>query len=221
MTIALLILAGISAAIMWKIQFHWERSIFSEYKGRGDIWLSPMGWVLKYKNGDHNQGRRFFGSTTFLVWLTDGFHFFQMVMFTSLEAAIVLNGFDLVSLVGGTAIPPWVVFVLNVAALKGCRGFTFELIFKYLLDMDFWKKINIGFRIFFANFPRFTSIVLMLTGFAVLIGISFTPRPYGHIVVIILVGGGVVILLYNFIKELLAKPSQSPIQEEEEDTPSH
>lgn len=34
-------------------------------------------WKNKWKNGDVKQGERFLGSSTFLVWLTDFFHFIK------------------------------------------------------------------------------------------------------------------------------------------------
>lgn len=39
-------------------------------------WWNPnISWKNKYKNNDPTQGPKFFGSTTFLVWLTDAWHF--------------------------------------------------------------------------------------------------------------------------------------------------
>lgn len=35
-------------------------------------------WTRKWKNGDPEQGEAFFGSSTFLVFLTDGEHLFQL-----------------------------------------------------------------------------------------------------------------------------------------------
>lgn len=37
-------------------------------------------WKNKYKNKDPKQGEAFFGSTTFLVFLTDKFHFVSFLI---------------------------------------------------------------------------------------------------------------------------------------------
>ncbi len=51
-------------------------------------------WVLKYKsNTDLRQ--KFFGSTTFLVWLTDLWHFSQMIFLMSIFAFLLLPALSL------------------------------------------------------------------------------------------------------------------------------
>ena len=43
-------------------------------------WFNPYeSWVLKWKNKDEAQGEKFFGSSTFLVWVTDGWHLLKML----------------------------------------------------------------------------------------------------------------------------------------------
>lgn len=66
------IISGIGKAIRDTLAHHFERSIFKD--------LNPLFWnpVLsgnnKWKNGDRNQGEKFFLSTTLLVSLTEGWH---------------------------------------------------------------------------------------------------------------------------------------------------
>lgn len=45
----------------------------------------------KWKNGDPDQGEAFFGSSTFLIWLTDGWHFFQMIFLNCLFLGLLLH----------------------------------------------------------------------------------------------------------------------------------
>ena len=212
-TLLLLCLAGLSAGIMWTIQFRWERSVFSEWKGRGMIWLSPLGWHLKYKNGDPKKGPAFPGSTSIFVWLTDGFHFFQFVMFTSFELAIIKSGFHVVNV----GLPCWAMLVLDLAVLKGCRGFFFEITFQYLLNMSFWKKMNITFRVIFSEFPLLASVVFVGTLFGLLIVIAKLV-PSGPTIVVLLMAIAFVALLFFFIRSILASWSQAEEDEEEEET---
>lgn len=65
-------ISGIGKAIRDTLAHHFERSVFKD--------LNPLFWnpVLsgnnKWKNGDRNQGEKFFLSTTLLVSLTEGWH---------------------------------------------------------------------------------------------------------------------------------------------------
>lgn len=46
--------------------------------GYSKFWNGKQSMDNKYKNGDINQGAAYFGSTTFLVWTTDGAHLANM-----------------------------------------------------------------------------------------------------------------------------------------------
>ncbi len=82
-----IILAAICKAVMDKIQFHFSKSIFKDNK---DIWWNPqISWKNKWKNGDPNQGESFFGSSTFLVFVTDAWHFFQFLFLSFIFLGVV------------------------------------------------------------------------------------------------------------------------------------
>lgn len=86
-----MIVAGICKSIMDTLQFRYDSSIFSKMSEKKQNWFNPkLSWKNKYKNRDPEQGPAFPGSTTFLVWTTDAWHFFQMIMLTSLQIACVL-----------------------------------------------------------------------------------------------------------------------------------
>ncbi len=70
------IIAGIANGLMDSIA-HYDRF-------KGNSFWGKEAWQNKYKNGDSAQGARFFGSTTFLVWTTDGWHLMKEVMISSL-----------------------------------------------------------------------------------------------------------------------------------------
>ena len=75
--VIVLILVAVAAcanSIMDAIQF---RKLGKGY----DWWDKETSWRRKWKDGDSKNGEAFLGSSTFFVFLTDAWHFFQMVMF--------------------------------------------------------------------------------------------------------------------------------------------
>lgn len=114
-SIILIILAAIFYSIQWTLQFHYNESWFVRLNP--NFWNPIISWVNKYKNNDPKQGEKFFGSTTFLTWTTDGFHFFQMLFLTCIFLVISLN----------THITPY--FFLDFIILKGIFQTTFQLLF--------------------------------------------------------------------------------------------
>lgn len=87
-SITLVIFASIFKSIMDTLQFRYEKSIFSKFN---KYWWNPnFSWMNKWKYRDRQNGERFFGSSTFFVWVTDAWHFFQHFMITFMIASIVL-----------------------------------------------------------------------------------------------------------------------------------
>lgn len=80
--ILFLVAAGMAKGLADRINFH--QGTLPEFMHSG-FWLMhgdpamdiPASWTNKYKNHDHTQGPAFYGSATFLVWLTDGWHLMQ------------------------------------------------------------------------------------------------------------------------------------------------
>jgi len=73
----LFMIAGICEAIMDKIQFHYDGSIFKKYKNQ-IFWDPKISWRNKYKNGDPLEGEKFFLSKSLFVGLTDAWHMFKL-----------------------------------------------------------------------------------------------------------------------------------------------
>jgi len=89
MSTLLVILASIFNSIMDVLSFRYNTSIFSNHP-KWKQYLDPsVSWKNKYKNGDPSQGPRFFGSETFLVFLTDGWHLSKTLMILCFSGAIV------------------------------------------------------------------------------------------------------------------------------------
>lgn len=62
-------------------------SIFST---KNPLYYDPsICWKNKYKNGDVKQGPKFFGSTTFLIFITDAWHLFKTIWMSCLFTSIL------------------------------------------------------------------------------------------------------------------------------------
>jgi len=128
----LLIISAASNAAMDILDFKFNSSIFSEVSEKWYNWFNPEeSWKNKYKNRDPQQGPAFFGSTTFLVWTTDAWHFFKMIMLSCLTASITIGigyiafaNYPILKLIFADAIVYFIIRFLY--------GFIFE---------TFWTKI--------------------------------------------------------------------------------
>jgi hypothetical protein len=79
----LTIIAGLMA-LMEKVAFHYEKSIFPQSGPWRDFCDVLMSYDNKYKNGDPKQGPKFPFSTTLLVMFTDLWHlskFLWLILF--------------------------------------------------------------------------------------------------------------------------------------------
>jgi len=129
----LIIFAGFINAIMDKIQFHWNKSIFSKIKNSKLIkWSNPSSsHTNKWKNGNWYEGEKFLGSSTIFVWTTDLWHFAQFLMLSCFMGAIVLysNFFSI-----------WLIadFVIFRLLFSG----TFTIFFDYIFEIKFWNKFK-------------------------------------------------------------------------------
>jgi len=88
-TITFITLAAFFNGLMDTLLFRYETSIFSKYPKLRQFFDTFYSYKNKYKNKDIRQGKKFFGSTTFLVWLTDGWHLFKCSMLLCFAIAIV------------------------------------------------------------------------------------------------------------------------------------
>ena len=126
--IILLIIAAISKAVMDTVDFKFNKSIFSKIKSeKKRLWFNQsQGWKNKYKNSDPEQGPAFPGSTTVFVFITDAWHFFQMIMLTCYQIAYALP----IALIIGQYVIPITIGIILLS--KFFSGTVFEL---------FWDKI--------------------------------------------------------------------------------
>lgn len=88
-TLLILIIGGISNAVMDVLRFRYSTSIFKNFKNQ-QWWNPRLSSANKWKNGDSEQGERYWGSSRWFVRFTDAWHFFQGMMFTCFFLAIIL-----------------------------------------------------------------------------------------------------------------------------------
>ena len=83
------------------------------------FWDKHKSWRNKWKGGVAANGEKFFGSSTFLVWITDAWHLFNMLSYLSLFIAGYLTA---------TYLDKWYLVIIPFPI-----GLViFELIYKYL-----------------------------------------------------------------------------------------
>ena len=119
-TITFIALAAIFNSMMDIVSFHYQESIFMNYPKLTQFLDANFSWQNKYKNRDYKQGRRFFGSTTFLVWLTDGWHLFKCAVLLCFCIAIVFY-------------KPLTNPILDIFIFYVWFGIIFEFFFAYVL----------------------------------------------------------------------------------------
>jgi hypothetical protein len=83
-----LFIAAINKAIMDKLVFHYEKSIFSKFKNE-NWWDKTKSYKNKWKNGNQEDGERFWGSSRWFVSFTDAWHLHQKVFLTFIFLSVV------------------------------------------------------------------------------------------------------------------------------------
>jgi len=73
-TWALMFVAGAADGLSQDLLFHYHEFERSTGATNHQYWNPDLSWRNKYRNGDPTQGAAFWGSTTFFVGLTDGYH---------------------------------------------------------------------------------------------------------------------------------------------------
>lgn len=84
-----IVFAGVCWAILQTLMWHPDTNILSQKNPK--FWNPNISYLNKYAKGSLIAPfqQRFFGSTTFLVWLTDGWHLVDKFFITFIMLAIV------------------------------------------------------------------------------------------------------------------------------------
>ena len=83
----LFILSGMFEAVLDKLQFHYDQSIFKNFKNQL-FWNPDVSWKNKYEDGDPMKGERFFLSKSLFVGFTDAWHLFKLFRTLTIFAGI-------------------------------------------------------------------------------------------------------------------------------------
>jgi len=78
MSFLLIFLSGIFEGYLDVLQFHWSNFKSKHRTCNSWFWSPDLSWRRKYKDGNPLYGEKFWGSTTFLVFLTDGWHLMKL-----------------------------------------------------------------------------------------------------------------------------------------------
>lgn len=134
--ILFLVAGALADAIMDKLQFHFDKSIFKDFKNQ-QFWNPELSWQNKWKTNfmypvtDPNRaivGReKFWGSSRWFVGLTDGWHliqFFQLLFYAASAAIWVPHALDA---------NPFKVFIISLIIARIIVGVAWVLFFDKLL----------------------------------------------------------------------------------------
>jgi hypothetical protein len=128
-SIILLIIAGIANAMMDVLKSQWHTSKFQDLPSNHWFyqWAGPNAWLNKWIIGSNNR-ERFFLSSTALVFLTDGWHFFQMIWGTAFTLAIVF--YQPIGLLF-TWLPTWLpIWIVDFVILKSIYLIAFNIFYE-------------------------------------------------------------------------------------------
>jgi len=119
LSVILIIISGVSEAIMDKLNFHFDKSIFSNIKYKQIFWNPIESWKNKWK--EDLKTEKFIGSSTLFVFTTDAWHLFKFFRNTSLFIGLGLIAF--------TTYNP----IIMVIIARIIYGLSFTLFFDYIL----------------------------------------------------------------------------------------
>ena len=177
LSLLFIILSGLANAVMDGIQFRWRGSRWERRSRRNDWigrwlagWWSPEAWRNKH---------RFRGLTgllmrTVLVPFTDAWHFFQLIMWTAVDANLWLWWQPVIT---GHY---WLDLLITLGGIKFVRGAAFELVFSSRSYINAMRKIwNDIITVLYTNSltaSRLSIVVCFLASMAV--GLTNQPVPY-------------------------------------------
>lgn len=96
LSIIFIILSSLMKVIIDTIQFHWQSSVFSKIKKGSKLhnWLNPeFSWVNKWKDNYKPLGEKFWGSSRWFAFITDGWHLFDMLKTLFFICALTFSSF--------------------------------------------------------------------------------------------------------------------------------
>jgi hypothetical protein len=115
--------AAASEAVMDKVQFHYNKSIFKDAKYKQIFWDPNLSWVNKWKDSSARE-EKFAGSSTIFVFTTDAWHLFKFYRNTALFIGLPLLFLNPINIV-------WTMIIARVV-----YGLVFTLFFDKILKSE-------------------------------------------------------------------------------------
>ncbi len=147
----------------------WQASIFvrwatgeSPFARWWKTWAGPHSdtWRNKYRNGDPLQGPKFPGATTWLSWLTDGWHFFK---FVEILAQRLMLGCSLAYLWPDKYY--FTAMALISLSTYFLRGLYFEIFYRFVLPLKSIDMKRMLQSLFASNWTRAFTWLLSVFAF--------------------------------------------------------
>jgi len=93
--------SAVAEAIMNKIKFHYDKSIFSQDNHKQIFWDITKSWVNKWKDSSARE-EKFLGSSSIFVFTTDAWHLFKFFRDTFLFIGLLLLSFGTMNIILAT-----------------------------------------------------------------------------------------------------------------------
>jgi hypothetical protein len=104
----MVLLAGAADGVNQALMFQYDGFKKAFPRSNDQFWKPALSGANKYKNGDPNQGAKFPGSKTYLVFLTDGYHLTRFTNHLFMSGAVAVK-------IGGFEKKKWYIYVLEAA----------------------------------------------------------------------------------------------------------
>lgn len=135
----LIALAAVFKAGNDKALFHYEKSIFKKFNPtffNNEIsWINKWKTVKRYEEDKrvlvHPKREKFFGSSTFMVWISDWYHLSNMFHTSLFKLAIISIFFFGLPIFHENM---WLMIGLNFVLFKVVYGATFTIFFDYVFE---------------------------------------------------------------------------------------
>lgn len=190
--ISLVILSGFFDGFMDHFQFR----LTYKHPWNLDPFFDPeASWMNKYKGLKKENGPAFFGSTTFLVFLTDGWHFFKALKWACLQAAIILAiTIEVIPEWPWIDLPIWADYLIAYFLLWLVRASSFHFTFHHILTANnirimqkLFSKLWSLFRALYPSAPGLIAIAIGAVLFILLAGLSSLAPWMDYVVAALLV----------------------------------
>lgn len=119
-SIALTFVSGMADGTAEALKWHYDR-VDQRYNLNDSYWNPAISYKNKYAGGITANGPKFPGSTTYLVWTTDGYHMLRMVRNTSMVATVIIHPYKK---------KKWWKYVVESAAYYGAYTIGFNISYR-------------------------------------------------------------------------------------------